>query len=447
LFAMLAAGCNGGSSSSANSAGPSGSNATAASTGAAASGGASSNADDDDDAPHVPHNNVVDIYNMFGLSTEDTTLLGQLSDRLGSEGYQVTRYEDPTEGAGSQGTATLANFVSMANQASVIIINGHGEDFSGTTQSCAAGKGFTHCGAFPPDPTPSSAAPTPSSPVPAPAPKAQRSTTVQPVLQVEWYPTWEAEQAAYDRYVAQGYDPSWLFDPRTADGALWATTLIPWRRGDAAFGDGKTIDYAGNGLRPWLGITAAGIAHFFKGHNIDFVDNLACHSIALAPSFDSRSYFGHAATACLGFEVNDELTLFDRLLGKSGVAQRPTDQAYAQGGFTDQFFQLASSSKPVVLSPAVESVSPKEGGRAKPGATTPLDLHFDAAMDQSSTDGLVTVTGCGATTANPKWASSSELKLDLKVPADPSDTRITVTVHHDRHCQTGRLRQSTTRRQ
>jgi hypothetical protein len=404
----------GGSSSTSTGGGPSGGGG-----GAAASG----------DTPRVPHNNVAAIYNLFGASTDDTKTVDEIEARLKDEGYDVSRrYEDKTEGAGGQGTATLANFVKMADEASVIIINGHGQDFSKATQSCLVPNGqiskglIRGCGTSP-DPEP------PPDDTVAPAPEASRQ---QPMLQVEWYPTWKAEQAALKRYIDTYKDATWFYDPY-ADfpDHIVASTLVTKRPGDS------TIVYPDNSIspdggRPWLGITAAGIEHFFKGKQIDFIDNMACHSSALAKSFDARAYFGHSNVACSGFEAKDEITLFDRLIGESGVEARPTDKAFAMDGFIDRFFELAPDSKPVVLSPAVKEVSPKEGGVVKPGEKTPASITFDAAMNQDSADGIVSVSGCSAKVENPKWNSPTELKFDVTIPKDQPEKSMTVTVHQDK---------------
>ena len=380
--------------------------------------------------PHVPHNNKVNIYNLFGLHDVDKPILDGITQRFDSEGYKITKYEDTTEGAGSQGGATLANFVGMAKQASVIIINAHGSDFSGAEQSCdlTSGKGLSVCSKFI-DPT----VPTTTTTVPATT-TTTKAQPLSPTLQVEWYPTWTAERVAYKQYLASGYNASWLFDPsELAGGTFYAATLIPARPGDlVAVNQNGTIPKNPYGARPWLGITAAGIAHFFKDAKIDLIDNMACHSIALATSFNARSYFGHASTACAGFEAQDEPTLFDRLIGKSDVPARPTTKAFALGGFVDKYFQLADNAQPIVLSPAVEAVTPKEQARIARATNTKASVAFDAVMDGSSPDNIITVQGCDATVQNAKWSNDHTLAFDIAVPKTPSNTLATLTIHNDR---------------
>jgi hypothetical protein len=207
---------------------------------------------------------------------------------------------------------------------------------------------------------------------------------------------------------------------------LWARTLIPYRPGTAdgyAGASASSVPSPGEvGLRPWLGITASGIAHFFKGRDIGIVDNLACHSMALAPSFDAQTYFGHADIACANFESEDEPKLFDRLTGIEGVENRTTTAAFAQGGFVDTAFQIDSSSTPVVLSPAVLDTSPGSGGSVK-GLTTPVAVNFDAEMDATRPNEVVTVSGCSATIKNAKWSAGSALKFDLEIPENSATRR------------------------
>jgi hypothetical protein len=369
----------------------------------------------------VPHNNVAATYNVFGADQADSALISLLSTQLKKEGYQVTSYADTTEGAGGHGGATLANFVGMAKRASVIIIIAHGDDNSGSRSAPCERQ----------EPAPLSC------PAPADSPRGiavvPKPLTLVPTLQVEWYPTWQAEQRAYNSYIAQGYNRSWLFDPHVVYPPKPPTlaTLLPWRPGDLPqlLPSGKyTFAY---GARPWLGITAAGIAHFFKGRNVDLVDNLACRSMALAPSFDAKSYFGHATPACPQREYEDEPTLFNRLIGQAGVPARSTTAAMALGGFLDPNFQLAAK-QPVVLSPAVESVDPLDTARVAAGRKTTLTVKFDAVMDTKSANDIVTASGCGGTLGNARWRGKDTLTVDLTVPKKPPNTTATLTMHHDK---------------
>jgi hypothetical protein len=367
----------------------------------------------------VPHNNVAYIYNLFGLVHTDVNF-DELRHDLTDEGYDVTVFVDTTEGAGSQGGGTLANFIRMAKDASVVIVNGHGFDFSGNEQpgTCPSGKSITRCDASPSDSTPGTAIP-------------GHNFGTQPGLQVEWYPTWQAEKSAYQRYLDQGINPNWLVDPPSN---VAAPTLVDWRQGDLPKGLERVPNEPDRveGTRPWLGISAAGIAHYFQNAKLDLADVLNCHSMALASSFGARSYFGHTNEACSGFEQKDEPLLFDRLIGKSGVPARTTTEAMRLGGFQDKFFGLAPDSKPVVLSPAVESVSPQEGSRVGQNSTTPAEVQFDAEMDTSNTSDVVAVSGCGASIQNMKWTAANRLTFDIKVPANPADTTMTITLHSDR---------------
>jgi hypothetical protein len=369
------------------------------------SGAQSPAAPTDTSTARVPHNNKAYIYNLFGALKNDVNL-DELRQDLTDEGYDVTMLVDTTEGAGSQGGATFANFINMAKDASIIIINGHGFDYARNRKEgpCPTGKGITFCppATAPPDSTPDTG----------------NNLFIQPGLQVEWYPTWDAEKAAYQKYLDQGLDPNWLVSPPLTHPA---PTLLAARPGDL-----------GDGSRPWIGITAAGISHFFQNAQLDLVYAMNCYSMAVASSFAARSYFGHANIACSGFEQTDAPLLFDRLLGKSGVPARTTTEAMAEGGFQDPYFALSADSKPVVLSPAVESVSPQEGSRVAEDGATAAEVRFDAEMDTSNTSDVVTVSGCGASVENMKWPDTNRLTFDLKLPKNPSDKMVTVTVHKER---------------
>jgi hypothetical protein len=245
---------------------------------------------------------------------------------------------------------------------------------------------------------------------------------VEPALQVEWYPTYADAQHAYDTYTTSGgFQKKWLYAPD----ALGRTNLPQIRPGDRPCGPR-------DGCRYPLMMTASGIAHFFSRRGIDLVDNLACHSAQLAPSFDALSYFGHAATACSGFEAHDDKLLFDRLAGHAGVAARPTTAAFALQQFMDPYFRIAAGAQPVVLSPAVSSVSPADGALVGANTATPVEVAFDARMDTSHPTAVITVSGCGAKLENATWVQGSRLSADLVIPISPPSATVTLTIAKDR---------------
>ena len=453
--------------------GPSGSGGAAGGTGGSSQPGAPSN----QDTAVVPHNNVAAIYSEFGAVPSERKLIDGFTAYLQSEGYTVNLFVDANEGAGDRGTATLANFAKLADTASVVIVSAHGEDFSGSGQSCSLDtKGLLRCpdpadlsvcdraddskglvvcpavdpttnicinpaaggdkGLFRTDCPPAAAPPATATEPPGSVAASPSSTpTQQPVMQVEWYPTWDAERAAYQQYIALGYDPSWLYDPVTPRGYYLASTLIPWRTSDEYQVDPSTGQPLTNeGLRPWLGVTAAGVAHFFGGKHLDLVDNLSCHSVAMSDSFDARSYLGHGSQACASFESHDDPLLFQRLTGQEGVDRRTTTAAMAAGGYDDRFFQLGGGAKPVVLSPAVGSIIPGAGAKLDPGGTADVHIVFDAAMSTKTTDGVVSATGCGTNVSNAQWKGPDTLDLQLPIPKQPpaGDTTLTLTIHQDK---------------
>jgi hypothetical protein len=207
------------------------------------------------------------------------------------------------------------------------------------------------------------------------------------------------------------------------------TPPIPSPGDEGSKGLGRII-VPSEGLRPWLGLTATGVAHFLKGNDVALVDNMACHSLSLAESFDAVSYFGHANTACSQFEQYDDPNLFNRLAGHEGLEQRSTRGAFAAGHFVDPDFQIWNGSKDVVLSPAVESVAPEAGTKLAPGKATTISVHFDARMDAKKANGVVTATGCGVQVSDAEWNGDSVLTATLKVPKEPPKGTITLTVDH-----------------
>jgi hypothetical protein len=363
--------------------------------------------------PVAPHTNVAAIYDLFGLRHDDNQTLDSVAGDLQDEGYEIERYTDSTEGAGSHGTATLANFAAMAKRASVIVINGHGYDPTKEVQSCVDGKGFV--GHDEPVATTTST-----------KPGTQACSELdQPILQFEWYPTLDAGKAARKKYVAQGYKNDWFAGP------FLASTNIDFRNGDEPQLD-ENDDPAPErgGRRAGLFMTASGIAHFFGDKQLDIVDLMACQTMALAPAFDARTFFGHDRTACTNKEAHDEPELFSRLTGHSGVDARATTKAFELGGFDDQYFKMAETSKDVVLSPAVVEASPGDGGGVE-GTTTPVSIQFDAQMVDTPPKSVVTASGCGASIAGAKWANDDRFSFDVKVPKIQPGKTMTLTVHHD----------------
>jgi len=363
------------------------------------------------DVAVAPHNNVAAIYNEFGLRPEDTKTLDTVASDLESEGYKVIRYTDVTEGAGSRGGATLANFVGMAKKASVIVINGHGYDPAAKLQDCIGGKGFVGY----------------LEPVLPTAPTNTNTQVCneldQPILQVEWYPTIEAGKAARRQYVAQGYKNEWFAGPVTI-----GTNVAPRQGDEVAVDENNFPAPERGGQRPALFLTASGIAHFFGKAKLDIVDVMACQTMALAPAFNSRTYYGHERTACTNKEAVDEVKLFDRLTGHAGVEARSTTKAFALGGFEDQYFKMAETSKPVVLSPAIVAAAPSDGSGVD-ATTTPVTLQFDAKMADAPPESVVTASGCDATIAGAKWANDDRFSFDLKVPKHQPGKTLTLTVH------------------
>ena len=350
----------------------------------------------------VPHNREAFIFDLFGVEPTDRKLIDGIATDLGDEGYRVTLLRDSTAGNGGNGGATIESFVKMADTASVIVINTHGDDFSGTTQqSCELGKGLYR----------------------GPPSDDVRVCVRSPLLLAEWFRTYADETEEYKHLIRDlKWDPAWLFAPEPN---FFAPRLI---RNPAK---GLVYEPGDNGKRPWLGITASGIAHFFGPHRIELIDNLACHSATFATSFNAVAYFGHANQACDQFEEVDEPKLFDRLLGQEGVSVRSTTAAFGRGGFVDPFFRLAETA-PVVLSPAVEQVSPADGTVVAPGTNVTGGVFFDARMEPSGVGGTVSASGCNAKLTAARWESPTHLAFELSIPKGASGNEVTLTVHSDK---------------
>ncbi|MGH3525081.1 MAG: hypothetical protein ACRDU4_20185, partial [Mycobacterium sp.] len=298
-------------------------------------------------------------------------------------------------------------------------------DFSGANRSCPKGKGlFFESSAFPTPPAPPATGPTPANP-----PLASTNPCAvgirQPILQAEWFDSHTDAVNAYRALLAAGWQENWLAGADT-------DTFLP---ADAAdYFDGYYNGPVGHAtkLRPIIALTAAGIAHFFAHAHVDFVDNLACHSMSLASAFAATTYVGHSNVACGNLEASDEPLLFSRLTGRYGMKYRTTAAAMAAGGFADSYFQIASGSQPVVLSPAAESVSPADGSKVT-GTSTPVTVKFDARTDRPSAQSLISVSGCGAQITDAGTWSDDDSTLDFTVKTDPNsiDKQVTLTVNAD----------------
>lgn len=180
-----------------------------------------------------------------------------------------------------------------------------------------------------------------------------------------------------------------------------------------------------------LFLTPHGIRHFFSGRHVPLVAAMACDSLHDAKYFQARSYFGYATCARIISLLSDSINVFGRMTGIAGVDKRTSSAAFTDIKATDGF-AIASSDRPVVLSPAVLSVSPQAGAQVTAGKSTPGSVTFDAQMARSLRDGVITAHGCGATVTHPTWGGAgTKLSFDLNIPRNPTGSTITLTVHHD----------------
>lgn len=228
-------------------------------------------------------------------------------------------------------------------------------------------------------------------------------------LLVQREPTPGALLHAYSKYLAAGYSPADIEGHSFREGVGKAKRDV-------------------HGL--WL--TPHGIRHFFSASHVPLVAGLACDSLQDAKYFQARSYFGYTTCVQVISALSDSINVLGRMTGIAGVDKRTSSAAFADIKATDGF-AIASPDRPVVLSPAVVSVSPQAGDQVTAGKPTPASVTFDAQMARSLSGGVVTAQGCGATVTHATWGGGgTKLSFDLNVPRNPSGSTITLTVHHDK---------------
>ena len=82
----------------------------------------------------------------------------------------------------------------------------------------------------------------------------------------------------------------------------------------------------------------------------------------------------------------------------------------------------------MVLSPAVESVTPDDGSKVTSGDSTPVTVKFDAQMDTSDPDSVVSASGCGAKVKDGSFSDDdSTLSFTLDTNKQETDQTITLT--------------------
>jgi hypothetical protein len=346
--------------------------------------------------PVAPDNDRVAIFDSYSttvgnpLKGRNRTEINTAKQAFESEHYTVREDEGPD----AYHAPLLSSFVAIAKSApGVLFITSHGFAPGSASRDCSAAKILMRAyGNHHP-----AARLSPSEPVVC---RDEAGLAVQPE------PSYGAMDRAYKRYLAAGYSDDWI-EP------IKSRSLL-----------GTDVGY--------LVLTAEGIKHFFGAKHLALVIDDACHSMAFFRDFNALSYLGYSSTACDREDVVDIPRFLRRLQGKAGIDYRTTTAAYLLKGFKSPVISLAYQ-KPVVLSPAVESVSPQPGSALPPsGAPVAGAVQFDAAMDTTNTAGVVTATGCGASVTNERWASDDPtlLEFDLNVPANSSGGMITLTAHN-----------------
>jgi len=341
--------------------------------------------------PVTPSTDRAAIFNTFtftGAYAQDGVLLERLKADLEGEGYQVTTY-----GLAGQPPATLGDFLSLARY-SVVIFNTHGYDPTKPRHSCPeATKGLFPVRA---DGTPVS--------VPGPSEVCRDAPQPRvPSLLVQTFGTEDAVVEAFRSYADRGVDPS----------LMEAIAIL----------DGEGGPVTGYGLL----LTAPGVAHYFASSRIALVDGIACHSLSFASGFHALSYLGYVPNTCAVDDVPDTMLLFDRLTGREGVAARTTIAALGKGGFREHL-ELAPGAIPVVLSPAVGSVTPEDGATLA-GSVTKVTVRFDARMEPRPAAGLVEASGCGARATGGSWTdNNSVLSFDLETRRTGGDDTVRLRI-------------------
>lgn len=227
------------------------------------------------------------------------------------------------------------------------------------------------------------------------------------LAQVE--PTARARDRAYDSYVGTGCAPC-------------------FSRKWIAKGD---VELSGHRGRLYgVGITAAGIAHFFAHSHLGLVVALACDSTAAAPAFNALSFLGYRTCVAGQHALSDAINVFSRMTGAAGLTARSSTDAVADLAAHDGL-ELSGpgggAARPVVLSPAVATLSPDTSTPLQPGLTVAGDVQFDAQMDTHRTTGVVTASGCGAKVSHLRWTThGTNLRFALRGTANSGTVRLIV---------------------
>ena len=350
--------------------------------------------------PIAPPNNRAYIFDTFGNRPDylqSYSSLNDVSSLLNDEGYRVISYRG--------GAATLANFAKMKG-AGVIVLSTHGYDPAVAYRAhstCQFGKGLfrplTPAQVDRYDPSAGSYADEFDS--------CHGKKPREPLLLVE---TASSTAGAIREYVS-------------AREAGWTQQEI------YPIDLPQTESYG-------LALLEPGLERIFGSDPPTFVFASACYSDTLASSFGADSYFGYHSTTYDCEDGPEAKLLFDRLAGRDGPLLRDTANAWNAGGFGDDNF-AAHIRQPVVLSPAVSSVSPDVATAPAvtiplgAGSSTPVTLKFDASMSDENPDSVLSVSGCdGATISGASWQDDETLNATLDIPKDATDGELTMTIDH-----------------
>lgn len=323
----------------------------------------------------VVSNPNVDVYDAAGNAAA-TAAVNSAVDKLKADHYSLmNHYASTADGTGS---ATIANFLSLAQQdIGVLIMVTHGSQYGYVGSTCQWTGKTTVDGS---------------------------AAYYEPSVMVQFFPTETQADAAEGTYAAGSSRCDWATSaPEKGANAYWGVAL-----------------------------TQEGIQHYFAESDIDLMFGAICYGATLKDPFGAQDFFGYTPNVTVGKAGGDLTKLVDDLTGNVKVTDdgtapddRVTTQA-AQHISLDLQGPNGDSPTPLVLSPAVTAVDPAEN--AKLGGSESGSVTFDAQMDTSNVSDVVTVSGCGASITAGSWNDDgSNLSYTLNIPQDESGTA-TLTV-------------------
>jgi hypothetical protein len=191
------------------------------------------------------------------------------------------------------------------------------------------------------------------------------------------------------------------------------------------FGLSSTQVYAAPGVSDYppntnvgeVMLSASGIRALYSGQQTPgIIFAGTCESNGLGNSFGTNgTFFGYSGCPIDSTVISDLDTVFNDLAGNNdgqevrttaGIEATPGSVTATVDAFTD-----------MSLSPAVDptATTPQPGGTVTDGSS--YQIGFDTQMNQSNTNGVVTISGCGAASiSDVSWSSPTSLSYTVNVP-------------------------------